>query len=167
MNDLILQNLDVGTLNCAANPLVGHRRPTELLVDAAGAAAIRGTLTAAESGTTFLVPGLTGGTQTLALPAPTADVVGCYYTFLSIATVAQDLNVTTDVTATKVVGNVSNGDGDNVAIASGFNSIGFDANAVIGTFFTVMCVSTTAAVAWIVLDAHEGIAVNTATLNLA
>jgi len=167
MDDLILQNLDVGKLNCVANPLVGHRRPTELLVDKTGAGAIRGALTAADSGTTFLVPALTGGVQTLALPAPTADVVGSYYTFLTIATLSRDLNITTDVTATKVVGNVSKGDGDNKAIASGFDSIGFDANAVIGTFFTVMCVSTTAAVAWIVLDAHEGIAANTGTLNLA
>ena len=167
MNELILKKLEVGTLRCSSNALVGHRRPVSLLTDAAAAAATRAALTPAESGTIFLVPALTSGTQTIALPAPIAGIVGCYYTFLAIDTVGQDLNITTDVTATKVVGNVPDGAGNNVAIASGFNSIGFDANAVIGTTFTITCVSTTAAVAWIVTDVVEGIAANTATLNLA
>jgi len=167
MNDLTLQTVDVGTLRCSSNALVGHRRPTSLLTDAAGAGANRAALTPDESGTIFLVPALTSGTQTIALPAPTADVVGCYYTFRMIATAGQDLDVVTDVTATKVVGCVPKGDGDNVAIASGFNQIGMDANAVIGTTFTVTCVSTTAAVAWMVTDVVDGLAANTGGINLA
>ena len=86
---------------------------------------------------------------------------------LLIATAGQDLDVVTDVTATKVVGCVPKGDGDNVAIASGFNQIGMDANAVIGTTFTVTCVSTTAAVAWMVTDVIDALAANTGGINLA
>tara|TARA_R100000458_G_C8192133_1_gene185497 strand:- start:281 stop:781 length:501 start_codon:yes stop_codon:yes gene_type:complete len=142
----------------------GHRRPSELLVDAAGAGAIRGALTEAESGSIFLVPALTGGVQTIALPAP---VVGVTYTFVMVDTAGQDMNVETDVSATKILAVIPKGDGDNTAISQGYDKIGFDANAVIGTSFTITCISTTAANAWLVTDVVDGLAANTGSLNVA
>mgnify|MGYP003652108756 CR=1 FL=1 len=77
MNEVILKTADIGTLRCSSNALVGHRRPTSLLTDAAGAGANRAALTAKESGTIFLVPALTSGTQTIALDCYRRSGFGC------------------------------------------------------------------------------------------
>jgi hypothetical protein len=143
-----------------------YRHPVVALVDAAAAGAIRSALQVHESGTIFTVPALTTGTQTLTLPALSSSSIGCTFTFVSVGTVGQDFNIGTPSTG-KIVGNVPKGDGDNVAIASGFDTIGFDANAVLGTRFTLTCISTTAGVAWILSDVVDALAANTGSLNLA
>tara|TARA_R100001463_G_scaffold92574_6_gene147355 strand:+ start:985 stop:1476 length:492 start_codon:yes stop_codon:yes gene_type:complete len=163
MNDLILQNLSVNKVEMGGN-LSGQRAPVELLVDAAGAGAIRSALTAAESGTVFLVPALTSGTQTLALPAP---VVGVTYTFVTVGTAGQIFNVETDVSASKILAVKPKGDGDNTAISQGYDKIGFKAAAVLGSMFTLTCISTTAAHAWMASSVVDGLAANTGSINLA
>jgi hypothetical protein len=145
----------------------GARRPVVLLEDAGAAEAIRTALTAAESGTLFTVPALTSGTQTLAMPAPTSAIVGCTYTFLMVGTAGQIFNVETDVSATKIVAAKPDGAGNNTAISQVYNLIGFKAAAVIGSSFTITCVSTTAAIAWIATDVIDGLANNVGSINLA
>jgi len=142
----------------------GHRRPSELLVDNAGAGAIRGALTETESGGIFLVPALTSGTQTIALPAP---VVGVCYTFVMVGTAGQIMNVETDVSDTKILAAKPDGAGNNTAISQGYKLVGFKAAAVIGSSFTITCISTTAAHAWLVTDVVDGLAANTGSINLA
>lgn len=146
--------------------VVGMRATVEVLTDAGAGGANRTALTADESGKIFLVPALTGGTQTIALPEATADTIGCKYTFILTATAGQDFNVT-GTAGNKIVGAVPKGDGDNNAISSGHDSIGFDENAVIGSRFTVTCVSTTDAIAYHLSEVFDGLAANTGGLNLA
>ena len=163
MNELILKNLSVNKVEMGGN-LSGQRAPVELLVDAAGAGAIRSTLSAAESGSVFLVPALTSGTQTIGLPAP---VVGVTYTFVTVGTAGQIFNVETDVSASKILAVKPKGDGDNTAISQGYNLIGFKAAAVLGSMFTLTCISTTAAHAWMASNVIDGLEANTAGINLA
>ena len=144
--------------------LVGARRNVVALTDAAGAGAIRTALTEAESGTIFTVPELTSGTQTIALPAPK---VGLSYTFVTVDTADQIFNVETDASATKILAVKPKGDGDNTAISQGYDKIGFKATAVLGSMFTITCISTTAAVAWQASGVIDGLAANTNSINLA
>ena len=143
----------------------GHR--SELLVDLAAAGSVRGALTAADHNKTFLVPALTTGAQNIFLPAPSVDLLGVTYKFVAVGTVGQVFTVETDVTATKIIASKPKGDGDNTAIASGFNSIGYKGAAVIGTSFRVTMISTTAAHCWIASEVVEGLAANTGGIDLA
>ena len=142
-----------------------HR--VELLTDLGAAGSVRGALTAADHNKTFLVPELTTGAQNIFLPAPSADLLGVSYKFVAVDTVDQVFTVETDVTATKIIASKPKGDGDNTAIASGFNSIGYKAVAVIGTSFRVTMISTTAAHCWIASEVVEGLAANTGGIDLA
>ena len=142
----------------------GLKRPVVALTDAAGAGAIRSALTTAESGTIFLVPELTSGTQTIALPAPE---VGLTYTFITVDTADQIFNVETDASDTKILAVKPKGDGDNTAISQGYDLIGFKAAAVLGSMFTCTCISTTAATAWMAHDVIDGLAANVGSINLA
>jgi hypothetical protein len=146
---------------------VGLRAVPELLVDQGAAQAIRSALTVDESGKIFLVPALTSDTQTLALPAPTNDCLGVTYTFVAVATTAQIFNVTTDDSNTKILAVKPKGDGDNTAISQGYVSIGFKAAAVLGSQFTITCVSTTVAHAWVASNVVDGLALNVGSINLA
>jgi hypothetical protein len=141
----------------------GIRRNTQLLVDGGGATSYTA-LTAAQSGLILLVPGLTGGTHDITLPS-CADAVGSTYTFVATATVAQDFDVL-GAASEKILGAVPKGDGDNLAASDANDSVGFDANAVIGSRFSVTCISATAGVAWIAHDILDGIAANTGGINL-
>ena len=80
-----------------------YREKISLLTNKGGAGAIRPALTMADSGTHFIVPPLTTGTQTLSLPTASAGVVGftCKFTMLgtagqifSLDTVAGDDKIT-------------------------------------------------------------------------
>ena len=155
-----------GLHQVAGKGVVGMRRSVEALGDAAAATAIRSILTVDESGTIFLVPALTSGTQTLNLPIPSADSIGCTYTFILTATAGQDFNVQGGGTY-KIVAAAPKGDGDNTAVSQAYDKIGFDANAVIGSRFTVTCVSTTAGIAWHAHEIIDGLAANTGGINLA
>ena len=141
----------------------GIRRNAQLLVDG-GEATSYTALTAAQSGLIVLVPGLTGGLHDITLPA-CATAVGSTYTFVMTATAAQDFDVL-GAASEKILGAVPKGDGDNIAASDANDSVGFDANAIIGSRFSVTCISATAGIAWIAHDILEGVAANTATINL-
>ena len=142
------------------------RVPVVTLVDQGSATAIRSAITADESGTIFTVPALTTGAQTITLPALSADTVGCTYTFVLIDTAGQDFNVL-GADSDKILAVTSKGDGDNTAISAGKDSIGFDANAVLGSMFTVTCITSTAATGWQAYNVIDGLEVNTGGINLA
>lgn len=168
MNNIILasvtsQEAKINTLELSG-PVSGQRAQSELLTDAGAAAAIRSAILPSESGKTFLVPALTTGTQTIALPTPE---VGLTYRFVMTGTAGQDFNVETAAADTKILAVVPKGDGDNTAISQGYDKIGFDANAVIGSSFTVTCISTTDAHAWLAHDVIDGLAANTGSINVA
>ena len=132
-----------------------------LLVDNEAAGAIRAALTLADSGTHFLVPALTSGAQTITLPAPTAANVGFTCKFTMVGTAAQIFKVLTDVTATKIV-NTQDPDGDGTfTITAAANSFHFTASAVAGSSFTITCISTTAAIAYVVSNIESGLAAGT------
>jgi len=145
---------------------LSYKRPVVALSDAGAATIIRGDLLVTESGTIFTVPALTTGTQTVTLPALATATVGCTYTFVAIATVGQDMNVL-GASSDKILAVVPKGDGDNTAASQAYDSIGFDANAILGTAFSITCISTTAATGWLVHDVIDGLALNTGGLNVA
>ena len=163
--EALMENLK-RELAMAGATLKGTRRPVVALTDAAGAGAIRSAITAAESGTIFTVPELTSGTQTITLPALAADVVGCTYTFLMLDTADQDFNVL-GADSDLILAVAPKGDGDNTGISAGKDSIGFDANAVLGSAFSVTCITSTAGTGWLAHDVIDGLAANTGGINLA
>ena len=143
-----------------------YKVPVVTLADQGGAGAIRTAITVGESGTIFTVPALTSGTQTITLPALSADTVGCTYTFVMIGTAGQDFNVL-GADSDKILAVAPDGAGNNTAISQAYDSIGFDANAVLGGMFTVTCITSTAATGWQAFNVIDGLAANTATINLA
>ena len=157
---LNLSNYQAGTA------AIGLRRPTQTVTDlgGSGGAITAISLTAANSGMITLVPALTGGVHTLELPA-CANSVGCTWTFVATGTVGQDFDVTTNGSE-KILGAVPKGDGDNVAASDANDSCGFDANAIIGSRFSITCISATAGVAFIAHDILDGLAANTGGINL-
>mgnify|MGYP003110624182 FL=1 len=144
----------------------GARRPVVNLTDAAGAGAIRSAITVAESGTIFTVPELTSGAQTITLPALSADSVGCTYTFVMLDTADQVFTVL-GADSDKILAVKPKGDGDNTAISQGYDSIGFKAAAVVGSSFTVTCITTTAGTGWLATDVIDGLAANVGSIDLA
>jgi hypothetical protein len=148
--------------------LKGHMRPTDTVTDiGSSGGAVPATdvdLTPQNSGLIVLVPALTGGTHTLELPA-CANSVGCTWTFVLTATAGQDFDVTTNGSE-KILGAVPKGDGDNAAASDANDSCGFDANAIIGSRFSITCISTTAGTAFIAHDILDGLAANTGGINL-
>jgi len=161
----LIQNLK-RELSMAGSTMKGTRRPVTALSDAAAASANRTALTVAESGTIFTVPELTVGTQTITLPALATAVVGTTYTFVMIDTADQIFNVL-GADSDKILAVKPKGDGDNTAISQGYDLIGFKAAAVLGSSFTVTCISTTAAVGWLAHAVIDGLAANTGSINLA
>ena len=154
------------TVNITSGKL-SYRTPVVVLVDQAGAGAIRTALLVTESGTTFLVPALTSGTQTIAMPALAAAVVGCTYTFVMTGTAGQIFNVETDAAATKVLAAKPDGAGNNTAASQAYNKIGFKAAAILGSAFSITCISTTVGVAWWAHGIIDGLAANVGSINLA
>ncbi len=163
--EALMENLK-RDLALGGSTISGNQRKCVTLTDAAAAEAIRSALTVAESGTIFVVPALTGDTQTLDLPAHNAAMVGTTYTFTMAATAGQILTISTPG-AEKIVGCVPKGDGDNNAASAANDSVSFAATAIIGTHFSLTCVSATAGVAWLLHDVVEGVAANTGTVVLA
>ena len=158
---------NTGLFQESGRGVVGLRQKTELLTDAGSGTAIRSTLSADESGKIFLVPALTGGTQTIALPAPSADTIGVTYTFVMVGTAGQVFHVVTDTGATKIIAAKPDGAGNNTAISQGYDKIGFKAAAVIGSQFSVTCISTTAAHCWLAHGVVDGLAANVGSIELA
>ncbi len=148
---------DVG--NDIAMPLV-YKEKIVLLTDQGAAGAIRSALTLADSGTHFIVPALTSGTQYVTLPAVADASVGCWYRFTMLATAAQIFSVDTAASADKIITAEPDGDGTNTvqASADGFN---FTAAALVGASFKITMISSTAATAWCVSDLVSSIAAGT------
>ena len=164
--EALMENLKREISLGAGTTLVGGKRKVITLTDAGAATAIRSAITVEESGAIFTVPALTSGTQTIALPALSANSIGCTYTFVMIGTAGQDFNVE-GASSDKILAVTSKGDGDNTAISQGYDSIGFDANAVLGTTFTVTCITSTAATRWQATNVIDGLAANVGSINLA
>ena len=120
-------------------------------------------LTAAQSGAIVTFPAM-GGAATLSLPA-CASCLGATYTFVMLGTAGNDVDIITNGSE-KIIGCVPKGDGDNVGIADANDSAGFDANAVVGSSFKITCISTTAALAFLLHDVIDGLAANTGGINL-
>jgi hypothetical protein len=120
-------------------------------------------LTAAQSGSIITFPAM-GGAATLSLPA-CATCLGATYTFVMLGTAGNDVDIITNGSE-KIIGCVPKGDGDNVAVADANDSAGFDADAVVGSSFKITCISTTAALAFLVHDIIDGLAANTGGINL-
>ena len=159
---LCANNVSTNSLKVTSG--VGFKTPIVALADKAAAGAIRNGLTLAESGTIFTVPILTSGTQTITLPAPSADTVGVSYTFLVVGNsshataIGQVFNVLTDATATKILASTQKGDGDLDADYAQKNSFGFTANAIPGASFTIVSVSSAAATCWALHDLQDSLA---------
>ena len=145
----------------------GINRKTQTVTDLGGSGgAVAVTLTANDSGMITLVPALTGGAHTIELPA-CADCVGATYTFVVIgSTAGQDFNVGTNGSE-KILAAVPDGAGNNTAASQAYDTIGFDANAPIGSRFSITCISSTAGTAFIAHDILDGLANNTAGINVA
>jgi hypothetical protein len=120
-------------------------------------------LTAAQSGAIVTFPAM-GGAATLSLPA-CATCLGATYTFVMLGTAGNDIDIITNGSE-KILGCVPKGDGDNLAVADANDSAGFDANAVVGSSFKITCISTTAALAFLLHDVVDGLAANTGGINL-
>ena len=120
-------------------------------------------LTAAQSGAIVTFPAMNGA-ATLSLPA-CATCLGATYTFVMLGTAGNDVDIITNGSE-KIIGCVPKGDGDNVGIADANDSAGFDANAVVGSSFKITCISTTAALAFLLHDVIDGLAANTGGINL-
>jgi len=152
--------------------VVGLRRKVSTLTDAGAATTIRSALTADESGTLFLIPTLTTGDQTLSLPAATVDTIGVSYSFLVIAdqstgTLGRVFSLTTPGSE-KIIALKPAGNGANTAAGSTtYNKAGFKAAAVMGSAFTITCVSTTDAICWQVNKVVDGLALNVGSIDLA
>ena len=137
-----------------------YKEKISLLVDQAGAGAIRSALTIADSGTHFIVPALTSGTQLIVLPAVSSVNVGFTCKFTMLGTAAQIFSVDTAASADKIINNEPDGDGSYTKNASsdGFN---FTAAAVVGASFRITMISATAATAFWVSEIVSGLAAAT------
>lgn len=111
------------------------------LTDQGAAEAIRGALTIHESGAQFLVPALTGGTQTIDLPSATAANIGFTCTFTASDTVGETFNVKGNGTEViKIISAIPVGDGNYTVKTTG-TVFGFTGAAAIGCSFTITLIS--------------------------
>ena len=150
---------DGADINDQALPLQ-YKEKIVLLEDQAAAGAIRSALTMDDSGTQFIVPAVTSGTQLIVLPAVSKANVGFHCRFTMLATAAQIFSVDTAASADKIINNEPDGDGTYTKNASsdGFN---FTASAVVGASFKITMISETAATAFLVSDIVSGLAAGT------
>mgnify|MGYP003637677149 FL=1 len=137
-----------------------HRQKVTQLVDVGGSGGAFTALTQADSGTHFLVPALTGGVHTMALPAVNAANVGWHARFTAVGTLAQIFKLQTAETADKIITNEPDGNGD-VTVTVNSNEFHMLAAAEKGAAFSITMISATAAIAFMVHDLTPGIAANT------
>tara|TARA_R110001632_G_scaffold154459_1_gene272644 strand:- start:133 stop:720 length:588 start_codon:yes stop_codon:yes gene_type:complete len=161
--DSLLNLTDGGAIvgdTTAVTGTFAHRSKISLLTDAGAAGAIRAALTLADSGTHFIVPALTSGTQTLELPAVSAANVGFTCKFTMLGTAAQIFSVDTAASADKIISAEPDGDGD-VTINASADKFRFTASAVVGASFRITMISATAATAFHISDIVSGLAAAT------
>ena len=137
-----------------------YKEKIVLLEDQGAAGAIRSALTMEDSGTHFIVPALTSGTQYITLPAVSQANVGFTCKFTMIGTAGQVFSVDTAASADKIITWEPDGDGTGTinASADGFN---FTASAVVGASFTITMISATAATAFAISNVVSGLAAAT------
>lgn len=155
--DIKCQNLEVEGMTVLDN--FSYREKIVLLTDAAAGAAIRPALTMADSGTHFIVPALTGGTQTISLPTAAANIVGFTCKFTMLDTAGQIFSVDTVPAGDKII--LIEPDGDGTSTAGTFNKARFTDAAAVGASFRITCISATAATAFSVTDQTTGLAAGT------
>jgi len=136
---------------------LADRIPVVELTDLTDAGVLRPVLKLSESGTTFLIPRLTGGgPQTIDLPALCAESVGVTYRFINLAGAAtQIFSLDTTVAGDKIV--LAAPDGDGTVTVNTFNKVRMTTAARLGASFEIKCISTTQANAWLVSDITSGI----------
>ena len=159
----ITTNLDIdssGNISGTGTEITGFVVPTVTILAAYTSGTV---LTAAQSGSIVTFPAMDAG-ATLSLPAA-ATCVGSTFHFVMLGTAGNDVDIITNGSE-KIIGCVPKGDGDNVGIADANDSVGFDANAVVGSSFKVTCISSTAALAFLAHDIIDGLAANTGGINL-
>ena len=149
-----------GNLSGTGTEITGFTVPTVTILAAYSSGTV---LTASQSGSIVTFPAMDGA-ATLSLPAA-ADCVGSTFHFVMLGTAGNDVDIITNGSE-KIIGCVPKGDGDNVGIADANDSIGFDANAVVGSSFKVTCISSTAALAFLAHDIIDGLAANVGSINL-
>ena len=159
----ITTNLDIdssGNISGTGTQITGFVVPIVTIVTGYTSGTV---LTASQSGAIVTFPAMDGA-ATLSLPAA-ADCVGSTFHFVMLGTAGNDVDIITNGSE-KIIGCVPKGDGDNVGIADANDSIGFDANAVVGSSFKVTCLSSTAALAFLAHDIIDGLAANVGSINL-
>ena len=151
VNKLEASSTKVGALN-------QYKEKISLLTDAAAAGAIRSALTIDDSGTHFIVPALTSGAQTLALPAVSAANVGFTAKFTVIgSTAGQIFKLQTAASADKIITAEPDGDGT-VTVNASADEFHFTAAAAKGASFRITMISSTAATAFHISDVVSGLA---------
>ena len=147
-------HVSAGNANIAGNVSVTgtllNRKNVVLLVDKAAAATLVSP-TVAQSGTTFLIPALSTGSQPILLPALTASMAGVHYKFIAVGTVTK-LCAITSAGSDKVNGKYCSGkDAQNAAIftpAASAATIDFKTTATIGDTIDIMCTGIPGNTAW-------------------
>ena len=156
MVDSAVSLIDGGTVTGT----LAYKEKISLLTDAGATAAIRSALTIDDTGTHFIVPALTSGPQTLALPAVTADNVGWNAKFTMLGTAAQIFKLQTAASADKIITAEADADGTFTINASA-DAFHFAAEALVGASFRITMISATAATAFHVSDIVHGLAAGT------
>jgi len=171
LKDGHFQNLEVE--NSVMAPV---KNSVKLLVDRADAGVIKfngadATLSVSDSGGIFLVPLLTEH-QTIALPAPNNDTVGCSYTFIAVGdqvnptAIGKTFIIETVLSDAKILATTNAGTGAHDAAMAKKDSVGFTANAIPGTVIKIVGISARAASAWIMIDDKESLHGNTDTISM-
>jgi hypothetical protein len=158
LKDMQVQNLQVAGTSKFTGGL-GYTENISLLVDQAAAQAIRVPLTLDDSGTHFIVPALTVGTQNIVLPAVTTANVGFTVKFTMLATAAQIFSVDTADAADKIINAEPNADGTyTVGTNDSFTFLGA---ALVGASFRITMISATVGTAFHVTELVHGLAAGT------
>lgn len=158
-DELLATKVEAGSTKAGA--LNQYKEKISLLTDAAAAGAIRDALTINDSGTHFLVPALTSGAQTLALPEVSADNVGFCAKFTVIgATAGQIFKLQTAASGDKIITAEPDGDGT-LTINASADEFHFTANAAKGASFKITMISATAGTAFHISDVVSGLAAGT------
>ncbi len=158
IDEMLVNKLEASSTKAGA--LNQYKEKISLLTDKAGAGAIRGALTMEDSGTHFIVPALTSGAQTLALPAVSADNVGFTAKFTMLATAGQIFKLQTAASADKIITAEPDGDGT-VTVNASADEFHFTAAADVGASFTITMISATAATAFAISGIVSGDATGT------
>ena len=158
IDEMLVSKMEAGSTKAGA---LNYKEKISLLTDAAAAGAIRGALSMNDSGTHFIVPALTTGAQTLALPEVNANNVGFTAKFTVIgATAGQIFKLQTAASADKIITAEPDGDGT-VTVNASADEFHFTASAAKGASFRITMISSTPATAFHISEIVSGLAAAT------